>query len=125
MQRLIDLTMGVHKQHHHIRLTRETKLDLGVWLDFFFQWQVLLLGRQFFLTDHYLQLYTDAAGGIGYSALCGSEWFCGEWPVAWRSFNVAVLELNPIMAAVHVWGEAWANKSVCFFADNEALCTYN
>ena len=36
MRRLIDLTMGVHKQHHHIRLTRETKLDLGVWLDFFF-----------------------------------------------------------------------------------------
>ena len=55
-----------------------------------------------FLTDHYLQLYTDAAGGIGYSALCGSEWFCGEWPVAWRSLNFAVLELNPIMTAVHV-----------------------
>ncbi|KAI0224092.1 hypothetical protein LSAT2_024887 [Lamellibrachia satsuma] len=30
-----------------------------------------------FLTGDYLQLYTDAAGGIGYGALCGSEWFCG------------------------------------------------
>ena len=74
-----------------------------------------------FLTGDYLQLYADAAGGIGYGELCGSEWFCGESPVAWRLFNVAALELYPIMAAVHVWGEAWANKSVCFFTDNEAL----
>ena len=48
MQRLIDLTMGVHKQHHHIRLTRETKLDLGVWLGFFF-----FSGRSFFLDDSF------------------------------------------------------------------------
>ena len=113
--------MGVHKPHHHIRLTRETKLDLGVWWEFF----LCFNGRSFlndsFLTGDYLQLYTDAAGGIGYGALCGSEWFCGKWPMAWRLFNVAVLELYPIMAAVHVWGEAWANKSVCFFTDNEAL----
>ena len=34
MLQLIDLTMGVHKPHHHIRLTWETKLDLGVWLEF-------------------------------------------------------------------------------------------
>ena len=122
LRRLIDLTMGVHKPHHHIRLTRETKLDLGVWWEFFLYFN----GRSFFLDDSfltgdYLQLYTDAAGGIGYGALCGSEWFCGEWPVAWRLFNVAALELYPIMAAVHVWGDAWANKSVCFFTDNEAL----
>ena len=49
------------------------------------------------------------------------EWFCGKWPMAWRLFNVAALELYPIMAAVHVWGEAWANKSVYFSTDNEAL----
>ena len=122
LRRLIDLTMGVLKPHHNIRLTREIKLDLGVWLGFFLYFN----GRSFFLADSfltgdYIQLYTDAAGGIGSGTLCGPEWFCGKWPVAWRSFNVAVLELYPIMAAVHVWGEAWANKSVCFFTENEAL----
>ena len=45
-RRLIYLTMCVHDPHHHIRLTRETKHDLG--FSFVFQWQVLLLGRQFF-----------------------------------------------------------------------------
>ena len=34
LRRLIDLTMGCSKPHHHIRLTRQAKLDLGVWLDF-------------------------------------------------------------------------------------------
>ena len=61
-----------------------------------------------------LQLYTDAAGGVGYGALLGVAWFYGLWPVAWRAYNFVVLELYPIMAAVHVWGNIWANKSVCF-----------
>ena len=113
LRRLIDLTMSVHKPHHHICLTRETKLDLGVWWEFLF-----IYGRSFldksFLSGEYLQLYTDAAGSIGYGALCGSEWFCGEWSVAWQLFNVVALELYPIMAAVHVWGEVWANKCLFF-----------
>ena len=93
------------KPHHRLRLTRQTKLDLGLWLDFLSHFN----GRSFFLSDvfltgDYLELYTDAAGGIGYGALCGSEWFYGLWPVAWRSLNISVLELYPIMAAVHIWG---------------------
>ena len=85
-RRLIDLTKGVPKPHHHVRITRQTKLDLGLWLDFLSHFN----GRSFFLSDvfltgDYLELYTDAAGGIGYGALCVSEWFYGVWPVAWRS----------------------------------------
>ena len=34
LRRLIDLTVGVSKPHHHIRLTREVKLDLQLRLDF-------------------------------------------------------------------------------------------
>ena len=122
LRRLIDLTRGVPKPHHHIRLTRQTKLDLGLWLDFLLHFN----GRSFFLKDvfltgDYLELYTDAAGGIGYGALCGIEWFHGLWPLAWRSLNIAVLELYPIMVAVHIWGRSWANTNVCFFTDNEAL----
>ena len=122
LRRLIDLTRGVPKPHHHIRLTKQTKLDLGLWLDFLLHFN----GRSFFLKDvfltgDYLELYTDAAGGTGYSALCGAEWFYGLWPLAWRSLNICVLELYPIMAAVHIWGRVWANTNVCFFTDNEAL----
>ena len=118
LRRLIDLTMGVQKPNHHIRLTRQAKLDLEVWLQFLMHFN----GRSFFLDDtfmtgDYLDLYTGAAGGTGYGALCGSEWFCGIWPVSWRSYNVSVLELYPIVVAVHVWGSTWSNRSVCFFTE--------
>ena len=44
LRRLIDLTMGCFKLHHHIRLTRQAKLDLGVWLHFLTHFN----GRSFF-----------------------------------------------------------------------------
>ena len=74
-----------------------------------------------FLTGDYLCLYTDAAGGVGYGAICGLELFYGVWPIEWRCYNVAILELYPIMVAVHVWGSVWANQSIYFFTDNAAI----
>ena len=32
-----------------------------------------------------------------------------------------MLEFYPIVAAVEMWGAAWANSSICFYIDNEAL----
>ena len=34
LRRLIDLTIGITKPHHHIRLTQQVKLDLRVWQEF-------------------------------------------------------------------------------------------
>ena len=65
--------------------------------------------------------YTDASGGIGYGAVCGPEWFLDTLPSSWLTFNITVLELYPIVAAVELWGVSWANSSICFFTDNEAL----
>ena len=122
LRRLIDLTIGIRHPHHRVRLTRQAKLDLGVWLEFLNNFN----GRSFFLATRFLtgdvlQLYTDAAGGVGYGAMSGSAWFHGRWPETWRSFSVSVLELYPIMAAVVVWSDSWANKNVCFFTDHESL----
>lgn len=122
LRRLLDLSIGARKPHHHIRLTSQAKLDLQVWQDFLNQFN----GRSFFIDDDFLtgdhlQLYTDASGGIGFGALYGTEWFYGQWPIQWHSYNISVLELYPIMAAVEVWGNRWENRSVCFYTDNEAL----
>jgi len=122
LRRTIDLTVGVNKPNHHIRLTNQVKLDLEMWLTFLDNFN----GRSFFidddfLTGDFLQLYTDASGGKGYGAVCGAQWFYGVWPISWLTHNITVLELYPIMAAVVMWGEAWANHSVCFYTDNESL----
>ena len=36
--RLIDLSTSVEKLHHHLTLTKESKLDMKWWLDFLPQW---------------------------------------------------------------------------------------
>ena len=62
LRRLIELTIGVVKPHHHIRLTQQVKMDLAIWLELFSSFN----GRSFFLREltvssDSLQLYTDAA----------------------------------------------------------------
>ena len=68
----IDLMMGVHKPHHHIHLTQETKLDVGICLEFLLYFNDMSFLADSFLSGDCLQLYTDAAGNIGYEALCGT-----------------------------------------------------
>ena len=55
LRRLIDLTRGVPKPHHHIRLTKQTKLDLGLWLDLLLHF---FNGRSFFFKDVFLLFRT-------------------------------------------------------------------
>jgi len=74
LRRMIDLTKGARRPHHHIRLTREVKHDIAVWLTFLGQFNE----RTFFLhekweTSSSLQLYTDAAGSKGYRAIFGKH----------------------------------------------------
>ena len=85
-----------------------------------FQWESICIDTHF-LTGDYLQLFTDASGGVGYGAVCVHEWFWGTWPTSWYSLNITVLELYPTVADVETWGAAWANSSICFYTDNEAL----
>ena len=115
---MIDLTKGARRLHHHIRLIKEVKHDIAVWLTFLGQFN----GRTFFLhekweTSSSLQLYTDAAGSKGYGAIFGKHWFCG----AWKSLNIAFLELFPIVIALHIWGPYMANRCVAFYTDNAAI----
>ena len=74
LRRLIDLTRGVRKPTHHVRLTRESKYDLQVWLNFLRSYN----GKSFFLgsrwyTSKTLKLFTDAAGSLGYAAIFGKH----------------------------------------------------
>ena len=78
LRRLIDLTVGVSKPFHHIRLSASSKADLRTWLTFLTNFN----GRCLFLSDCFdspfvCHLRTDAAGARGYGALCGDSWFAG------------------------------------------------
>ena len=122
LRRLIDLTRGVRKPTHLVRLTKESKYDLQVWLNFLRSYN----GKSFFLgwrwyTSKTLKLFTDAAGSLGYAAIFGKHWFFGEWPAVWKTFNITILEFFPIVLASEIWGPLMRNKCIVFFSDNQAV----
>ena len=122
LRRLIDLTKGVRRPHHRIRLAKAARQDMLTWLSFLQDFN----GRTFFLEERRLlsppfTLYSDAAGSKGYGAIYGRKWLYGEWPDTWKSFNITFLELFPIVLALHVWGHLMENKCLTFFTDNAAL----
>jgi len=122
LRRMIDLTKGLRRPHHRIRLSKETKSDMIVWLTFLEEFN----GRPFFIEEKWLsspslKLVTDAAGSKGYGAIFCKHWLIGSWPESWKSLNITLLELFPIVIALRIWGSRMANRCVAIFTDNEAL----
>ena len=99
--RLIDLTKGIWKPTHHVRLTQECKHDLNVWREFLsvYNRKSFFLGLRW-ATSQNLNLFTDAAGSLGYAAVFGTHWCFGEWPATWKQLNITVLEFFPIVVAL-------------------------
>ena len=77
MRRLINLTIGLKQPHHHVRVNKEAKQDLQVWVHFLQQYngKTIILDSQWF-TSQTLHFYTDAAASKGFS--------CVFWRVACR-----------------------------------------
>ena len=121
LRRLINLTIGIKHQYHHIRLTREAKNDLEVWLEFleFFNGKSFLLS-EFWTSSHQMFLFTDASK-VGYGSFCSQQWFQGRWNKDWQLQPIEVLELYPICLSVEVWSEKMANRCIQFHTDNAAL----
>ena len=122
LRRMIDLTRGTQRPHHRIRLTKETKCDMQVWLSFLKNFN----GKTFFYTEQWdsdssLELFSDAAGSKGYGAIFGKYWFFGAWPDAWKTLNITFLEFFPIVIALHIWGPLMADRCIIFRTDNAAL----
>ena len=56
------------------------------------------------------------------SAIFDKQWFVIKFPLQWQSKNIALLELYPIVLALHVFGIKMCNKHVIFHCDNKAIC---
>ena len=82
-------------------------------------------GQSFFLEDVWdgsdkLELYTNAAGSLGFGAVFGSNWCYGKWPANWLHQNIAILEFYPIVLSLYLWGSQMQNCCILFLTD-EAL----
>ena len=124
LQRAINLTRGVPSRFHHIRLNKEFFKDLEMWKVFLLNWN----GRSFFLESSHtpaqnLELYTDAAGSIGFGAYFQGRWFQGRWPPHMllnqkRGISIEWQELFPIVVACAMWHPFLAGRRLQFWCDN-------
>ena len=122
LRRLIDLTIGLKRPGHFVRVSKEVKADLFTWQQFFQEYN----GKSFFLNEKWenclsLQLFTDAAGAHGFVAVFGSHWCYGEWPKEWLGQNIAIREFYPIVLSLMLWSDHIRDRCITFFSDNEAL----
>jgi hypothetical protein len=115
---------GILSQDHHKRrrVNHEVREDLEVWVSFL---QQLPSGKQFKMLEAEpakFSIATDASATVGFGCTCGTLWFAGRWPsVDWHAFNIALLELYPIYAALHLWTEKFADSVVNVYTDNRAV----
>lgn len=127
LQRIINLTRGVPSRFHHVRLNREFSRDISMWKVFLDQWN----GRSFFLDSAItpspdLELFTDAAGSIGFGGYFRGKWFQGRWPACMRlgrerGISIEWQELFPIVVACALWYPEFSGKRLQFWCDNESV----
>ena len=121
LRRLIDLTRGIQAAHHFIVITPAID-DLKIWLEFLegHNGKIFFVDEHF-ITNHDVHLFTDAAGKLGYGAVCGKAWFYGSWSKWWIDQHIMIKELYPIVVALEVWGDLFSNKRLTLFTDNMSL----
>lgn len=124
LRRLISLSKGITQPHFKIRLSAGAKLDLRTWLEFLIHFNGVsaFLDREWELSPA-LDLYTDAAGSIGFGAYFQGHWVQGRWPNSFlcNPQSIAFLELFPIVVALKCWAPQLANRKVLFHTDNAAV----
>ncbi|KAM4771039.1 LOW QUALITY PROTEIN: uncharacterized protein WCC33_002845 [Rhinophrynus dorsalis] len=124
-RRLEKSTAGVTKSHFKIRMMRQLKADLEVWDRFLQDFNGVCLWRGPEQSNKELQLFTDAAGAVGFGAYFEGSWYAQQWPEHWAQSgltrNMVFLELFPIVVALELWWQKLKNRAVRFWSDNMSV----
>ena len=94
---LINLTTGVTRPCHYIRITHEVKEDLKTWSIFLqaFNGKSLMF-PQYWLQSPSTDLCTVASGTLGYGAVLGPQWLFGPWDDEWRISPLQLWSSTPL-----------------------------
>ena len=124
--RLYAMAPAKLKQHHHVRISQENRLDLEVWDRFLDHPQVFC--RPFIRTGKFyssdIDMYSDASGIIGCGAYCDQEWTFCKWNEAFlkqKKPSIEYLELYGLTVGVLLWIGKFKNRNICLFCDNESV----
>ena len=123
---LIELSTTVKELHHYVKLGKQCRVDLQMWLTFLNKWNgVNMFYDSHFISNYDMDLYTDAASTVGFGGYFRGKWFASSWPTEIPSFkdkqlSMAFMELYPIVVAALLWGPEWKCRKVLFRCDNQA-----
>ena len=113
--------------HHHVRINREMREDLNMWIKFLRDPGVycrpFLDFSQVLMADE-LQWTTDASGTIGVGGTWDSHWFYGFWHKTFLSEqkpSIEYQELFGVMISIYLWGKHFRNKRICLLCDNQGV----
>lgn len=121
LRRLIELSTKAKKMHHHLRLNRATRSDLGWWKFFLDHWNGRGLMAALSKCPHDITVTSDASGSWGCGAFCKKLWFSMEWGDCWKDVHITIKELLPIIIASAIWGPEWIGRHILFQCDNAAV----
>ena len=123
------------KQHYHMRLDKEFKVDCRVWLDFLTNDERYVVNRPMVdilgdirVTSTKIFFYSDASAAkhLGFGCLLGSKWIQSFWEpdfIQGQKPSIEFLELFALTAGVFTWQSdpILNNCRVTIFCDNMAV----
>ena len=122
------------KQHHHMRLEGEFRMDCQTWLKFLDQDAQLcsIVNRPMIdllapeLTSREICFYSDAsaAARLGYGCIYNTKWIQGHWDESFiRSYEPSIeyLELYALTAGLLMWESLLQNCRITIFCDNKGV----
>ena len=118
MRRMIDLLRVPQRPHHHVRLNRQFRADLGWWRSFIIHWNGVSALPS--VAAPAFEVTSDASGRWGCGAWTGGSWFQFEWPEAAQHHHITFKELFAVVLACATWGERWRGTRVRCRCDNQA-----
>ena len=121
------------KQHHHVKVNKEFKLDIDIWLRFLKSGLTAAVNRPMIdvLTSYLVPstevgFYSDAsaAGNCRFGIILGKCWIQGFWPngfIAIQKPSIEFLELYALTVGIIAWNKKLRDGRFCVHCDNKAV----
>ena len=128
--RIYAVTSGILLPHHHLKITKELRMDLELWLHFlehpsvycrpFMDFSVVLQPKE-------VEIFTDASRNFRYGAggICKNKfWFEVQWEESFMQDNqpsIDYLELYGATVAILAWAHLYSNQRIAILCDNMSV----
>ena len=122
---------GAHllNRDHHLRVTKEMRMDLELWKTFLLDQAVYatpFINIEDNILSKEIDWYTDASANpkLGAGGYSGSNWFILQWEEkTLKKFNLSInyLELFAVAVAIFNWIGKYRNRHIIIFCDNMSV----